>query len=174
MTKLFQWRMPPDYLREVRDATPLKSLAVCLISGVYFGVSASLILSIFFWKIRTPFPMEIVFIGIGVAFISTILRYWLMPFFSPSVVLLSEGIYLQYGRRTHKYRFPNITECRLRRVIGKTTHYSLMTVKSNLENETPLFRWRLREKIDIGIPDSVDRGRVEKILQDSGVKVVSD
>ena len=173
MKKLFRWRMPPDYLRELRDAKPLKSLISCLISGLLFGAFASLILSYFLWKLRSPFPMMLVFIGAGIALVSTILRYWLMPYFSPSVVLLNESIYLQYGRSTFKYRFANITECRMRKVIGKTAHYLLLTVKSNLENESPLLRWRLSERIEIGIPDSIDCGQVEQILRNGGVNVIA-
>ena len=174
MKKLFQWRMPPDYLREVRDATPFKSFLKCLISGLLFGAFASFCLSYLLWKTRSPFPMELLYFGFGVVFVATILRYLLMPYFSPSVVLLNENIYLKYERTTYKYQFANITECRMQSVVGKTSHYTLLSVKSDLTNEPAFFRRRLNEKIKIGIPDSINLGQVEQILRSGGVKVLND
>ena len=164
--------MPPDLLREKRDEKPLRSALSCLISGILFGLTVPLLLSLFVWKIRTPFPLYLVAIGIGVTVLSSILRYLCMPYFSPSVVLLNDNIYLQYGKSTYKYQFANIIECRMIPVIGKTSHYTLLRLRYNLENESAFFRMRLRERIDIGIPETIDRGKVEAILRAGGVDLV--
>lgn len=173
MKESVKWRMPPEYLRLKRDARPLKSLVNCFLSAIFLGIFAFSGLSYFLWKPRQPFPLEIIFAAIGVVFVSTILRYWLMPFFSPSITLLNESLNLQHGRSTSRYRFENITECRMRRINGKTKGYTLMNVRSNLENETAFFRLRLREKIEIGIPDSIDTGQIIQMLRNGGVNVVT-
>jgi hypothetical protein len=180
MKELLKWRMPPDYLRELRNATPLKSLVSCLISGVFYGVFVALFFSYLLWKPHQFFSPELLFIALGVVFAGTIIRYLLLPYFSPSVVLLNESIYLQYGgsgikvgNSTYKYRFANISECRMRRVEGKTSHYTLLSVTSNLKNEPAFFRWWLSEKIEIAIPDSVDGGQIAQILRTGGVNVVA-
>jgi len=165
--------MPPDQLRERRDAEPVRSAISCMVSGSIFGVFTSLVLSLFFWKIRSPFPILLVEIGIGVAIVSSILRYWLMPYFSPSVVLLDESINLQFGRSTSRYRFANIVECRIRAVIGKNTHYSLLSIRSDLDNESFLFRFRLSKNVEIGVPETVDIEKVVQILRSGGVNIVT-
>ena len=165
--------MPPDLLRERRDEKPLRSAFSCLASGVVFGAFVSLLLSYFFWKLRSPFPLNLVLIGLGVAVVSTILRYWLMPFIGRTIVLLNDSIYIQYGKSISKYRFVNVTECRLRPVIGRTAHYHMLSIRSDLKKESPFLSWRLSENLNIGIPDSIDIKEVERILRAGGVEVVT-